>query len=54
MLELLTDTLTDVLLWMLQRLNKYKSRTLSFRLHNIADRYDTRPTGQWSYEQSND
>ena len=39
---------TDFLMWLIHILNRYKDRNLSVRLHDLADNYDTRPTGQWS------
>jgi hypothetical protein len=38
---------TRVLLFILQKINPHKDRTLAWRLHDIADQYDTRPSGQW-------
>jgi len=38
---------TDLLIWLLQKINRYKNEPLSYRLHRIADRYARRPTGDW-------
>ena len=45
--EWVRSHLTDFLLWSLRRVNRYKDRCLARRLHNIADEYDPRPTGEW-------
>lgn len=42
------DKLTDSLLWFLRKLNRHKDNSLAYRLHSIADEYDTRPSGLWS------
>ena len=41
------DFLTAWLLKLLRVLNPYKDNGLSQQLHDIADEYDTRPTGEW-------
>ena len=51
MRDWLQDKLTRMLLWLLLKLNPSKDRCLSVRLHDIADQYDTRPTGQWRPKQ---
>lgn len=43
----LQPPVTDVILKLLLQVNQSKDRSLSWRLHNIADEYDPRPTGQW-------
>jgi len=45
-----TGHVTVLLLQIIKLLNPSKDRSLSFRLHGIADEYDTRPTGEWSKE----
>lgn len=44
----------DLLLWLLSHVEQCKSRCLAWRLHDIADRYDPRPTGKWSERKGND
>jgi len=41
------EKLTDLLLFLVRRINRYKDRCLSKRLHDIADQYDPFPTGEW-------
>lgn len=38
------DVATDVLLWLVRKLNPSRDRALSWRLHDMADEYDTRPS----------
>lgn len=45
--ERLRRMLTDAAVWAIRRLNPSKDNGLSMRLHDLADQYDTRPTGQW-------
>ena len=39
--------LTEFLVWLIRCVNPSKDNVLSRRLHDVADEYDTRPTGQW-------
>lgn len=39
--------LTAVLLWALRKVNPHKDNRLAHKLHDMADQYDTRPTGAW-------
>lgn len=38
---------TNVIIKLLLQVNQHKNNALARRLHNIADEYDTRPTGRW-------
>jgi hypothetical protein len=38
---------TDMAMSCIRMLNRHKDRCLSTVLHRLADRYDTRPTGEW-------
>ena len=38
---------TDLLLYLLKKLNRFKDTSLSLRLHYIADSYDKNPTRRW-------
>ena len=40
--------LTSWTIWLIKIVNPYKDRMLSNRLHDLADWYDPRPTGEWS------
>lgn len=42
------ERLIHMLLWGLRRVEPCKNRALAVLLHDVADRYDPRPTGQWS------
>lgn len=39
--------MTTFLLWLVRKLNRYKDRCLSKRLHRLADEYNPFPTGEW-------
>lgn len=41
------DLATALLVYFIKCLNPYKDRRLSRKLHNLADEYNTRPTGEW-------
>lgn len=45
--ELVFGTMTVLGVKMIEYANPTKDRALSYWLHNLADQYDTRPTGQW-------
>lgn len=38
---------TERLLRLVFRLNRYKNNSLAYKLHSLADYYDTRPRGEW-------
>jgi hypothetical protein len=39
------DPLTDVCLWTIARVNRWKDHRLASRLRELAELYDTRPRG---------
>ncbi len=43
----ITRWCTDALLYLVGVLNPNKDEGLSYKLHNIADTYAKRPTGDW-------
>jgi hypothetical protein len=47
--EYARDKLTNSAIHIVTLLNRYKDRSLAFRLHDLADQYDPRPTGQWQH-----
>ena len=44
---------TKFLLWFIQKINKSKDRSLAMELHDLADQYDPRPTGEWQHVDGN-
>jgi len=41
------ESIADFAMWLIRWTNRGKDRMLSRRLHDLADTYDTRPTGEW-------
>jgi hypothetical protein len=35
-------------IWLMQKLKPYRDESFAYKLHDIADQYTRRPTGQWS------
>lgn len=44
----IADRVTPALIHLIQVLNPSADNKLSRQLHQVADEYDTRPTGEWS------
>lgn len=42
--------ITKALLALVQKLNPYKDKCLSQKIHRIADHYDPWPSGKWEKE----
>lgn len=42
--------LTDLLIYLIKKLNPYKDPSLSRKLHDVADEYDKNPTGEWKID----
>jgi hypothetical protein len=45
--EFLRDRGTELLIKGIEILNQVCDRSLAWKLHKLADRYDNRPTGEW-------
>lgn len=52
MKDWLINTITNICLYTIRKLNRHKDTSLSIRLHDLADIYDKWPTGQWNTEGS--
>lgn len=48
LLKTIRETVILFLLWLVVKLSPRKSKWLSWKLHEMADVYDHRPTGWWS------
>jgi len=45
--EWVRETLVDFSIWLLITAEPSRHEGLSMRLHNVADQYARRPTGEW-------